>query len=160
MVSAPPEPAPFYEFVTSGGEANERRVAYVPSAAALWHASRGGGGTWARLRPEEAAALDRLTRGLQPYQRPTVSRATVGGRTVRDPSSYLSLYGASSRDVAISGRPVRVILYSGRPTPWTGLNLTIDYYPRGHVIVTAGTSWVIGSIMGRRLLDAASLAGG
>jgi hypothetical protein len=87
-VAPPAAPAPFYEFRGSSHHGREVvRWAYVPSARAVWRS----GGTWTRLTRLDEARWREAVRGLSPFATRTVRRATVGGKPVRDPASYLAL---------------------------------------------------------------------
>ncbi len=93
-------------------------------------------------RGEEALAeLRYYTQGIEPFAAPTVIGATVGGRRVADPSSYLALYGrghdASIYPDADDWLPVE--LEASRPSPWTDTVLVV-VSPSKRIVEVGGTS--------------------
>jgi len=152
---APGAPGPYYEIRVLGHDGRwAGHWAYVPGAQAIW---RGNAGTWTRLTAAEDAQWRRFVRGVKPYSVPSVRRATIGGRPVEDPSSYLALLAAPVRVSAFSGVPEPVVLESARMSPWTGMTPIADFYARQGVLVAAGMILRLPPAMAERARQGKSL---
>jgi hypothetical protein len=160
-LAPPARPGAYFELRAYSRERRELgRWAYVPAAHALWRrfgTSGSAGVTWTRLDPDEDAAWRDTVRGLEPFRAPTVRAATLAGKPVADPASYLAVYEASPRVMSFSGDPIQLVLISKRPSPWTGLDASADFYPRQGVLVTAGTILVLRPALAERLRERRSL---
>jgi hypothetical protein len=88
---------------------------------------------------------------------PTIRRATVGGKPVRDPASYLALYQAQPQVTAFGGDSLEIVIESARPSPWTGPEAAIAFYPRDSVVTTAGRILVIPVAVAERMQRRLSL---
>jgi len=146
----PAAAAPFYEvrgFDRQGREPG--RWAYVPSARAVWR--RDSGGTWTRLARPEQKRWHEVVRKLEPFPAPIVRRATVGGKPVSDPASYLALYDARPLVTAFSGDPLEIVLDSARPSPWTGPDAVFAFYPRESVLTIGGKILVLPGAVAARV---------
>jgi hypothetical protein len=149
-LAPPAAPAPFYELRGADRQGREvGRWAYVPSAHAVWRRFSTSGfatasvGTWTRLTRDEETQWREAVRKLSPFAAPTVRRATVAGKPVSDPASYLALYEARAQVTVFSGDPLEIVLESGRPSPWTGPEAAFAFYPRESVVTTAGRILVL-----------------
>jgi len=159
-VAPPARPGAFVELRAYDGKRELGRWAYVPSAHALWRrfgTSGSVGVTWTRLGPREDAAWRVAARGIRPYPAPTVRGATLAGRPVLDPASYLAVYEAAPLVTSFAGNPLQLVLISNRSSPWTGPDASVDFYPRQGVLVTAGTILVLPPALTERLRERRSL---
>jgi len=161
-IAPPAAAAPYYEL--RGFDRKGREIgglAYVPSAHAVWRHFGTGfsvGATWTRLSRLEEVRWREVVRGLTPLAAPTVRRATVGGKPVRDPASYLALYDAARpRVTAFSGDPLEIVLESGRPSPWTGPDAAFAFYPREGVLTIGGRILVLPAAVAERVRQRAGL---
>jgi hypothetical protein len=154
-VVTPPAPASYYE-LRGFSHHSGREIggwAYVPSAHAVRRYFGTGftGGTWTQLSGREDARWRKAVRGLSPFAAPSVRRATVGGKPVRDPASYLALYAAPAQVTSFSGDPLEIVLESRRPSPWTGPAAAFAFYPREGVLTTAGMIFVLPAAVAGRV---------
>jgi hypothetical protein len=159
-LAPPARPGAYFVLGAYDGKREMGRWAYVPSEQALWRrfgTSGPPGATWTRLGPLEDANWQRTVRGLVPFAAPTVRAATLGGKAVREPGSYLAVYDASPRVMSFAGNPLQLVLLSKRPSPWTGLDASADFYPRQGVLVTVGTILVLRPALAERLRERRSL---
>lgn len=167
-----PALAPYYRFdivVTAApGETFENGKTsvtmsqwYVPSAHAIRGESESGAAAWVLVSGRADAIFSSATSGVDPYAAPTITRATVGGRTVRSPGSYARLLDPrwkiagdwSARD----RRPIR--LFSDTPSPWTDGKNTLLYSAKRRTLSRDGTvvalpRWVAARLANARSLDA------
>ena len=107
---------------------------YVPSADAMAFEEPEG---VMRYHPIFGAPtinlMRRLTRGLEPFPRPVVTRANVGERLVRGEAarSYLELFDAlpESEPAEAPNDWIYIDLRSTRPSPWTDAKIDLVYSP-------------------------------
>jgi hypothetical protein len=159
-LAPPARPGAYFELRAHDGERELGRWAYVPSAHAVWRhfgTSGAAGVTWTRLGPREDTGWQDAVRGLTPFAAPTVRAATLSGRPVRDPASYLAVYDAAPRVTSFAGDPLQLVLLGKRPSPWTGPDASVDFYPRQGVLVTAATILVLRPALAERLRERRSL---
>jgi hypothetical protein len=135
----PALPAPYFLVVTSIASADSIRTTYdydVPSKHRIrlddvWW-------TWPNDNP---GTLLSLTARMLPLQPPTPTLATVGGRSVTDPSSYLPLFFAARLGSACGGPWLRVTIRAGRPSPWTDGRMDIRLARRSPCLWLDGWSY-------------------
>jgi hypothetical protein len=170
--TATPPLAPYYRFditVTAGpGEKFENGKTsitwsqwYVPSARAVRGESESGAASWVVESGRAAEIVASATRGVDPYPAPTITRATVGGRTVSDPASYARLFDAKwklASDWAAGDRRIR--LFSASSSPWTDGKNTLLYSPKKRTLSRDGTVVTVPKSVAARLTRARSLEGG
>jgi hypothetical protein len=96
----------------------EQTAYYVPANGQVRQHDSTGLTSW--LKVANAPELRRMTAGLTPYPVPEVTRVTVAGRPVRDPQSYLRMFGAGESWFAtILPRFLPITFTSNEPSPWT-----------------------------------------
>lgn len=154
---AVPAIGPYYTVrftVEHEGQVDGWQVFWIPGADTLAFRDELGNMTFEHLdggkpnpyrdesRHEEALSeLRYYTQGIEPYAMPAVVGATVGGKPVADPSSYLALYGRE-RDASISADAddwLPVELKATRPSPWTDSVLVV-VSPSKRIVEVGGTS--------------------
>jgi hypothetical protein len=117
----PPPPSPYYrvDLVSS----RPPPAFFVPATGALRSFPDPFGVTdpvWLRLQPRVEARLRAALVGLEPLPTPTLTHATVGGRSVENPQAYLSLYrdlrAIDSKAMPRDRRAIR--LFSDDLNPW------------------------------------------
>jgi hypothetical protein len=119
-----PAAAPYHAVkltVDEQGHHESWTVFYVPGADMVVFRDEVGRATFEQLNGDARAAFRRYTDGIVPYPAPTITDATVDGRHVADPQSYLSLF--TERPVGESYPAaadfVPIVLHASRPSPWT-----------------------------------------
>lgn len=168
-----PSLAPYYRLdvtVTAGpGETFENGKTsltwsqwYVPSAHAVRGESESGAASWVVESGRAAEIFTNAVHGVDPYPAPTITRATVGRRTVSDPASYARLFDPkwkiASDWSASDRRPIR--LFSASPSPWTDGKNTLLYSPKKRTLSRDGTVVAVPKSIASRLTRARSLEGG
>jgi len=126
-VGTPPPASRFYVMrltVREGdsGPTHTWQVYYVPSADMLAVRDEYGTIDWLPIYGDAIPLMKRLTRGLEPFPRPQLSRVTIGGEQVSgDASTYLRLFTVQSAGTARYGEGdyALVDLVSRSPSPWT-----------------------------------------
>ncbi len=145
--SASPPPLDDYYEVTVhyyeiDGDDPPGRGFFVPAAGLLRirPPTSPGPSIWLPTTPQVAAALDRVTRGLDPFPSPELTRVFVGTEEAADPKAYARLYGRFPRAPEVDASAPRraIVLRSGRPSPWTDGSANLDYVPGGGVLVREG----------------------
>jgi hypothetical protein len=96
-------------------------VFYVPGADMVVYRDEVGRTAFERLTGDAQRAFHRYTAGIVPYSAPTITGATVGGRPVADPQSYLTLFAAPAAGESYPAAAdfVPIVLHASRPSPWT-----------------------------------------
>jgi hypothetical protein len=168
-----PPLAPYYRFdltVTAGaGETFEDGKTsvtwsqwYVPSTLAMRGESESGTAAWVVESGRAAEIMANAIRGVDPYPAPTITRATVGGRTVRDPASYARLFDAKWKSASdwSAGDRRKIRLYSAAPSPWTDGKNTLLYSPKKRTLSRDGTVVSVPKSVAARLMHARSLERG
>jgi hypothetical protein len=168
-----PLPAPYYRFdVTvraAAGESFDNGKTsvtwsqwYVPSAHAVRGESDSGTAAWVVESGRAATIFHDVLSGVDPYPAPTITRATIGGRTVRDPASYARLFDPKWKIAGdwSAGDRRRIRLFSASPSPWTDGKNTLLFSPRKHTLSRDGIVFAVPKAVAARLTRARSLAPG
>jgi hypothetical protein len=155
---AVPPVSPYYRVtlhVEHEGTDESWDVFWIPNATTLGFRDEAGNATFERLsleamsqyrdEPRDAEALAAwatVTEGVEPFEMPKVTEATVGGKPVDDPGSYLGLFG---REPDPSLYPdasdwMSVELKAATPSPWTDAVL-ITVSPGKRIIQVGTTSF-------------------
>ena len=119
-----PAAAPYYSVkltVDEQGHHQSWTVFYVPRADMVVFRDEVGRTTFEKLSPDAQRAFRRYTDGIAPFAAPTITGATVNGRPVSDPQSYLSLFTEPPVGDAYPATAdfVPIVLHATRPSPWT-----------------------------------------
>lgn len=135
-----PPPGPYYRLdLTSGDETWS--IFYVPAASVLAIPNDRGWPSWLTFGGPGASVVRRLARGVEPFDRPTVSEALLDSRPLPgDPTSYLALLEIDGPLDLPEGGSVPLELRSDQPSPWT--NVSYPYYPEDRVLLRATGSFV------------------
>jgi hypothetical protein len=125
----PAKPASYYRAVVLIGDGHEIGVRlpfwYVPGQSKLTSVRDNPSGplAWRNAHGAWKRALDRLSKGIEPYDIPTVTRATVNGDPVSDPQSYLRLFTVTGKPHGYPSDLGKQIILESRPrSPWTDGN--------------------------------------
>ena len=165
-VRAPtPPPAPFLrlEFWVQGDLAAGPSFVqyYVPSRGLVALMTDPAAWTW--VRPGILGALlDRVTTGVAPFEAPRISRVTIGGKSVRDPTSYVRLFRLQRKAESFPDEPdwQRIVIETAGPTPWSTRAATLEYSASTNVLWRGSQFVEVPSTLATRLEDRKSLAGG
>jgi len=137
------------------GEA-ERTAYYVPASGKVRQLDDNGFLSWFDLTDPNSVRT--LTAGLEPFPVPQVTRVTVGGRSVRDPGSYLELYGVGSEVFpAILPGWLRIRFTADAPSPWTDGRNDVRISRTGRLLWIDGTMFKIPLQLARRVRARRSL---
>lgn len=153
----PTAAAPFYVLRWHFDAEPEQTAYYVPATGAMiWlrNASR-----WGAVSPEGAAALKRPLSSLEPHPAPTVTHVTVGRRVVRDPQTYLRLFGGKPTSLFPATDWLRVTLRSGDASPWTNAAALIRLGKTSPYVVIDGWTFRIPPTIAKRARRGLSLGG-
>lgn len=158
-------PAGYYKVIVGFGDQGK----LVAAEPAYWLPGRNlmrfigqSGYPWWKLFPAQVTMLRTVAGDLSPLT-PTLSRATVGGKTVTDPSSYLRLLG-KFREVTVlpqtaHRKTVRIVLHAPAANPWIHSTLGFRYLPKTRLLVRDGLAYRVPKRMARRLMRRVSLVG-
>jgi hypothetical protein len=162
-------PGPYYTVklaVDADGHDEAWTIFYVPDAEMVVFRGEQGVTTFERLSGSSRRAFHQYTRGIEPYPAPTITGATVGGRGVADPQSYLALFTAPSAGDAYPAAAdfVPVTFRSTRPSPWTDARYLMfspstGALERGATVVQLPPA-TVDAIAARASLDVPGRAGG
>jgi hypothetical protein len=152
-------PAPYYR-VRLVGDRSSIALWYVPGEAKLTLLPFGYDTfAWTTVAGSWRETLDALARRIDPYPVSTIARATVDGRAVADPQSYLVLWSLTGKP---HGYPrdygVQIVLRSTQPSPWTDGNF-LQFLPRDRMLVRDGELVAVPRWIAARIGRRASLAG-
>jgi hypothetical protein len=135
--------APYYrvEIVNGeeGGATHSFFMYYVPSANAMaWDEPEGVMRYHPIFGSPTINLMRRLTRELEPFPRPVVARAVVGGRHVTGAAAqtYLQLFDALP-EAPLAESPndwVLIDLRSSRPSPWTDGTTDLVFSPSANLL--------------------------
>jgi hypothetical protein len=143
--------------------AGEERVTWqshlVLAARVMRTTDEANRAAWRRLPAKEQAAWEGLTRGVEPFARPTLTRVTVAGKAVVDPNSYLALYDIRRRGLVRPGKAdwVTIRLRSAQPSPWTDGTNELSYSRSANLLTRDGELVRVPGALASRLERRASL---
>jgi hypothetical protein len=108
---------------------------------------------WANLDEPAQASLARATAGLKPFAAPTITRVTVGGRTVRSPASYSRIWavGTPVSTWNASSGWLRVKITGSAPSPWGDLASDIRLTRRGAFLTRDATVFRVPPVVANRI---------
>jgi hypothetical protein len=132
---------------------------YVPSAHAIRGEGESGAAAWVLLSGRADAIFSSATSGVDPYAAPTITRATIGGRTVRNPGSYARLFDPHWKIAGdwSAGDRRSIRLFSATPSPWTDGKSTLLYSAKKRTLSRDGTVVAVPRSVAARLANARSL---
>ena len=115
---APSAPAPYYALhVRWTADSAEELFYWIPSRGVVRRVYDWGGVGWFRVG---AQPLTPPVAGIAPIAVPQVTAATVGGRRVKSPATYLRLFSAGRAvDVSPVSEWLRVRFVASERSPWT-----------------------------------------
>jgi len=117
----------------------QKTAYYVPATGKI-RQTGGGAVSWFKLA--DATGLPARTASLTPFPVPQLTRVTVGGRSVRDPQSYLEVFGAGVNSfTAILPRWLPIKFFAFAPSPWT------DGVDEVWISRKGGLLWIDGNIV-------------
>jgi len=131
---------------------------YVPAAGKVRQVGDDGGGLWYDLH--KPRVLRAATSSLIGFAPPRVTRVTVGGVTVRDPQSYLRLFGRGSQDWP-DQQPhwLRIRFTPATENPWTDEATDVRVSRRGGYLWIDGATIKIPLQLAQRIRRGLSLRG-
>ena len=139
-VSVPtPAPSPFIrlDFFMRGDEGTGPafRQYYIPSRGVLLIQTDPNAWAWVSARNIQTV-LARVTRSVKPYAAPTITRITVGGRSLFDRDEYARLFTTRPTTYSVPDEPdwVDVKVKTTRPSPWSTTAATLAYSPSTKVL--------------------------
>jgi hypothetical protein len=123
--SAPGAPAPYYALrVRWQASGPEEMFYWIPSRGLVRKQYEWGGVGWFRVPSHQTLPLS--VAGIAPIAMPRVTAATVGGRRVKAPATYLRLLTAGRK---VSINPIidwlRVRFVTATPSPFTDANTDV-----------------------------------
>jgi hypothetical protein len=134
-----PAPAPFLrlEYWVRGDRTSGPSFVqyYVPSKGVAEVMT--GPDSWTWVRPDAVSAvLRRVSRKGTPFRTPRILAVTVGGKTVRDPASYVSLFGPADKADIFPDEPdwQRIVVKTSAPSPWSTSAATLEYSKNTNVL--------------------------
>jgi hypothetical protein len=152
-----PAPSAFY-VVRWHWDSDARTAYYVPAAGRVRQLDERGAPGWWRVH--DPASLRQLTSGLEAFTVPTIARVTVGGREVRDPQSYLQLFGRGRTWWPLNQQHwLRVRVTADAASPWTDAASDLRISRRGRYLWVDGTIFKIPLQLARRVRSRVSLRG-
>jgi hypothetical protein len=169
--SPPPPPAGAYYKLTM--TIDVPADAGVAPKVEWWYTPDGGGAIrslqrdpsgvtqWFGLTATGRALMERLTRDVEPFALPQVTKVTVGGKPVADPSSYLRLFGRETSGAPqISAGDWQDIVFTGPPSPWTDNATTLQYSPSSDSVLSGYDVAKLPPSLAARVESRSSLAPG
>jgi hypothetical protein len=155
--AVPAAPSAFYVVRWHWPNEADQTAYYVPQARKVRHASPAGISSWTKLQGD-TDMLRSASVGLAPFQVPTITSVTVGGRPARDPQSYLGLFGRGYEVwPAQAIRWIRVKIVGDAASPWTDSTSQILVSRRGRYLSVDGTILRIPLKLARLIRAARSL---
>jgi hypothetical protein len=134
-----PSPAPFlrleYWVKGDGGHGPAFVHYYLPSRRVMEVIT--GPDSWTWVRPDAiSAVLRRVTSGVKPFPTPKIVSASIGGKTVQDPASYVRLFAIRQKADAFGGASdwKRIVVTTRTPSPWSTAAATLEYSPSANVL--------------------------
>jgi hypothetical protein len=118
-----------------------------------------GSAYWRRTAAAEAKLFNSLTDALKPYPVPRITRATVGGRRVANPSSYLSLYRLKKTGCRypVNADWKRIRLHAATSSPWTDAAAVLSYAPKTRTLERDGELLRLPKTVARAVRTAAAV---
>jgi hypothetical protein len=129
--------APFYTVGWRFGSEPDQSAYFIPTERTFrWIEPRG----WRIVSPHAVEVLKNAIGQLAPYDLPTLTSVTVGGRVARAPATYTGLLRGRLWWRWPAGRWLTVKLESAAPSPWTNGEMIVRLNQRGPYVVMDG--WV------------------
>jgi hypothetical protein len=157
-----PSPAPFLrlEYWVKGDEGRGPTFVhhYVPSRRVAEVIT--GPGSWSWVRPDAISALlGRVTNGVEPFPAPKIMSVSMGGKTVKDPTSYLRLFAIRQKADVFGGASdwQRIVLRTRARSPWSTAAATLEYSRSAKVLWRGSEFLRVPSSIASRLEACASL---
>jgi hypothetical protein len=119
----PAAPQPYYDVRSVYAAGGFRLSSYFVAAASALY-----GGDWNTLDAAALAPMSASAERLEPWPEPGVIAATIAGRAVHEPASYIRLFTAGRLTSAWHGFGgwLRVEVLFDRPNPWAMTSLRIS----------------------------------
>ena len=136
----------------------ETSAYYVPASGKVRQLDTNGFLAWYDLA--DATSVRTKTASLDPFPVPRVTRVTVGTRRVRDPESYLQLFGRGYEvfpAILPGWQPIRFT--ADTASPWTDAATDVRIASRGSLLWIDGTILKIPLQLAQRIRRGASLRG-
>ena len=156
-------PQPYYTvelgFGDQDGNVMHREVAYWLRDPNLMRFMGQTQDSWTKLFPSQVSLYQKVAEGVEPFT-PRLSRVTVAGKTVSDPSSYLRLMGNFRSTLYPKGKLhlTRIVLRTSEPNPWVDGIASVSYDPKRRLLVRSDGYFRIPQALGKLVMRRASLS--
>ena len=155
---APGAPAPFYVFQYRWKTTDRYETVYWIPSRNLLRFTSAALVSWCRV---PRAAFQPFASGLAPIPVPSIARATVGGRDVHVPASYLKLFSvgrATNEWPGVSGW-LRVRFTASAASPWTDASANVRISSTANYLLRDDTVFVIPIRLADRIRRGLALTG-
>jgi hypothetical protein len=114
---------------------------------------------WWKPSPNQISVYRDLSSKLDAF-RPALSRVTVAGKRVSDPSSYLRLLGTFPRTLYPRGklRLTHIIMHSDTTNPWVDRVAGVGYDAKRRLLIRSDGHFRLPAALGKLIMKRASLA--
>ena len=109
-------------------------IYYLPDLGVIASPDELGRVRWTPVTREFRTLVTRLSQGVQPYGKPTITKVKIGSRVVSAPATYerlLTIRGKPARRVAHDWRYVSIT--TDQPSPWSDWQLLKFSAKRGYL---------------------------
>lgn len=155
-------PEPFYTVELGFGDGQQtvhRETAYWLPRSGLMRFKSQALDPWWKIFPNQAALYKDVSAGVDPLT-PRLVRATVAGRAVADPSSYLRLMGSFPSLLFPKGKLhlTHVVLRASEPNPWVDGAAALSFDAKRRILVRSDGYFRLPGGLVKLLTKRASLA--
>jgi len=114
---------------------------------------------WWKLWPNQVVLYRKLSSGVDAFT-PSLTRVTVAGKRVADPTSYLRLLGSFPRALYPQGKLhlTHIILRSPTTNPWVDRVTGVSYDAKRRLLIRSDGQFRLPAALGKLVMKRASLA--
>jgi hypothetical protein len=108
---------------------------YVPSRNVA--AVVTGPTSWTWVRPDAVSdVIRRAAQGVAPFPTPRITSVMIDGKAVRDPASYVRLFGLREKAKSFPDEPdwQQIVIRTPQPGPWSTSAATLEYSKSTNVL--------------------------
>jgi len=156
-------PQPYYTmelgFGEPGGNMIHREAAYWLRDSNLMRFQGDLQDSWSKLIPSQVSLYQKVAAGVEPFT-PQLSRVTVAGKRVADPSSYLRLMGNFRSTLYPNGKLhlTRIVLRTSETNPWVDGVASLSYDAKRRLLIRSDGYFKLPSALGKLVMRRASLS--